>query len=284
MANSVAARLRIALRIDRAIDPRTGALIGLAGAVLSGIGDVLILGRPASGSDFDRAAGMIPPHVDADPRWQSMWNGVGFTPRRIRTGTWIGVVGIGSLQWLGLNGIARGLRPGPARRLAEVSATVFAASGVLTHLCCGEVILAYRRAATEHPPPAKVVRYDSPGGVSVDAADQFPKGAADPRPSPRSVTALLGASAVGTLAALATLSGALISEAARGGGPAPTSAVVVTPFPYVLATLLGFGALPGPVAGYVRPASISIGLMAYFATAFASAFGTAFAGAASGRR
>ena len=246
------------------IDPRAGALIGLVGALLSGVGDVLILGRPASGRDFDRATGRIPPHIEADPRWQSMWNGAEFTPGRVRTGTWIGVVGIGS-QWLGLRAMARGIRRGAARRLAQGSATAFAVSGVITHLCCGEVILAYRRAAAT--PPAKVVRYDGPGGVSVAAGDQFPERAADPQPSPRSVTSLLGASAVGTLASLAALSGVLVAEALWEKGPRPTPAVVVTPFTCVLAALLGFGALPGPVAGYVRPASISIGLMTYFAAA-----------------
>jgi len=35
--------------------PRPSALIGLAGAALTGIGDVLILGRPSSGKDFDQA-------------------------------------------------------------------------------------------------------------------------------------------------------------------------------------------------------------------------------------
>jgi hypothetical protein len=41
----------------------------------------------------------------------------------------------------------------------------------------------------------------------------------------------------------------------------------VTPFPAVLATLLTFGFLPAPVGGYARPASISLGLLAYFGIA-----------------
>jgi hypothetical protein len=38
-----------------------------------------------------------------------------------------------------------------------------------------------------------------------------------------------------------------------------------------MSTLLSFGALPAPVGGYARPASMSIGLMAYFLSAAATA-------------
>ena len=217
---------------------------------MSGIGDVLILGRPSSGKDFDRAAGVIPLHIDADPRWQSLWNGATLAPRRVHVGTLTGLVGIGFLQWLGMRGIARSLRPGVLRRLATGSATAFAVFGVLTHLCCGKVILAYRRAAE--------IRLEPTDG---------------PQPSPRSATTLLAVSAVGTLSTLAVFSSSLTIEALRRRSPAPTLWAVVTPFPCVMSTLLTFGVLPAPLAGYARPASMSIGLMVYFGVTAASGEG-----------
>ena len=204
---------------------RALALIGLGGAVLSGIGDLLILGRPSSGQDFDRAAGLIPPHIDADRRWRSLWNGATLAPRRIHVGTLTGLVGIGLLQWMGMRGIARTIRPGGLRRLAVASAAGCAASGVLTHLCCGTVILAYRRALE----------------TGVEPTD-------GPQPSPRSATTVLAVSAVGALSALAVLSSSLTVAALRRGNTAPTPWAVVTPFPCVMSTLLTFGALPAPVA------------------------------------
>ena len=216
-------------------------MVGLAGAILSGVGDVLILGRSCSGRDFDRAEGVIPLHIDAERRWQSLWNGAMLAPRRIHVGTLTGLVGIGLLQWLGMRGIAGGLRPGVLRRLAVASATAFAVSGGLTHVCCGMVILAYRRAAE----------------TGIEPTD-------GKQPSPRSATTLLSASAVGAIGALAAFSGSLTIEALRRSGP-PTVWALVTPFPCVMSTLLTFGVLPAPVAGFVRPASMSIGLMVYFA-------------------
>lgn len=227
-------------------DHRADALVGLAGAILSGIGDVLILGRPCSGRDFDRAEGVIPSHIDADRRWQSLWNGATLAPRRVHVGTLTGLVGIGLLQWSGMRGIASAIRPGLLRRLAIASATAFAVSGALTHLCCGTVILAYRRAAV----------------TGIEPSDGL-------RSSPRSATILLAGSAVGALGALSGFSGSLTIEAVRRRDPAPTWAMV-TPLPCVLSTILAFGVLPAPVAGYVRPASVSIGLMVYFAVTAAS--------------
>lgn len=228
-------------------DCRGKALIGLAGAVLTGIGDVAILGRSSSGKDFDRAAGVIPPHIDADPRWRSLWNGATLAPRRIHAGTVSGLIGVGLLQWLGLDGIGRAMSPGVHRHLATASATAFAVSGVLTHVCCGTVIQAYRRAAVTESQPADGTQ-----------------------PSPRSVTTLLAMSAVGALGALAVFSSNLAVEKLRRPGPAPSLLAVVTPFPCVMAALLTFGVLPAPVAGYVRPASMSIGLLVYFAVTAAS--------------
>ncbi len=138
------------------------------------------------------------------------------------------------------------MRPGVLRCLATASTTAFAVSGVLTHVCCGTVILAYRRAAETGTEPA-----------------------AGTRPSPRSATTLLAASAVGALSALAAFSASLTIEALRRN-PAPTVWALVTPLPCVMSTLLTFGFLPAPVAGYVRPASMSIGLIIYFAVTAAS--------------
>jgi hypothetical protein len=221
------------------------ALVGLAGAVLTGIGDVLILGRASSGRDFDQASGIVPPHIDADNRWRSMWNGAVLPPRRIHLGTISGLVGIGLLEWLSLRGISRTLHPGAHRRVAEGSATAFALSGMLTHLCCGVVILAYRKElATQAEPPA-------------------------PRPSPRSVTGLLGVGAVGSLGALAVFSVNQVVAALRGRSKVPVASSVLTPLPPVLAALAAFGTLPAPIGGYARPASISTGLLVYFAVAAA---------------
>jgi hypothetical protein len=70
-----------------------------------------------------------------------------------------------------LRGIARSLRPGALRCLAIGSAAAFGLFGVLTNLCCGTVILAYRRAAeiriepTDDPQsvePRDVVDEESP--------------------------------------------------------------------------------------------------------------------------
>ena len=192
---------------------RTAALLGLAGAVLSGVGDVLILGRPCSGREFDEATGRIPPNIDADPRWRSLWNGASFAPGRLHAGTLIGVAGIGVLQWAGLHAAARAVPPGRLRRLATVSAAGFAVSGVLTHLGCGTVILAYRRAAEDAD--------DSDGRQS----------------SPRSATTMLAVSALGALGALALFSGAVIGAAARRPDTTPRGRAVMAPFPCVLATL-----------------------------------------------
>lgn len=223
------------------------ALVGLTGAVLSAIGDVLILGRSCSGRDFDLATGMVPPHIDADNRWRSLWNGAGLPVRRIQVGALTGFVGIGLLQWLALRGISRSIRPGRERRIAAASATAFAVSGVLTHQCCATVILAYQRATRDAPEP------DS-----------------DVRRSPRSDTGLLAVSAAASLAALASFSASLTAAGLRRRTSAPAWQSTVTPFPCVMATLLTFGALPAPVGGYLRPASISMGLMAYFAVTAAS--------------
>lgn len=233
-------------RSPRRLGRRGIALVGLGGALLSGIGDVLLLGRPSSGRDFDQAAGSIPPHIAVDTRWQSLWNGAAFPPRRIQVGTLTGLAGIGILQLLSLRGIARANCRGPLRRLATASAAAFAVSGVLTHLCCAEVISAYGRASKAEP-------------------------SNNPLPSPRSVTTLLALSAVGALGGLAVFSGCLIASALRDQPARLSSGAVVTPFPCVLSALLTFGALPAPVGGYARPASMSTGLLVYFAVTAASA-------------
>ena len=237
--------------LQRGTGRRGLALVGLAGAVLSGIGDVLILGRPSSGRDFDRAAGMVPPHVDADDTWRSLWNGAALPARRIHAGTLTGDVGIGLLQWLALRGIARTLPVGPERRVAEASATAFAVAGVLVHQCCGTVILAYKRALEEGP----------------GSDDEI-------RRSPRSATPLLAVSTAATLGALAACSAGLAVGELRDRDGASAWRSLLTPLPPVIATLLSFGALPAPVGGYARPASISAGLATYFALTAASGRGS----------
>ncbi|GEO33544.1 DUF6796 family protein [Cellulomonas aerilata] len=233
--------------VQRPAGRRGLALVGLTGALLSGIGDVLILGRPCSGRDFDHAAGMVPPHIDADATWRSLWNGAALPVRRIRAGTLTGDVGIALLQWRAMRGIGRTLPAGRERQIAEASATAFAVAGVLTHQCCGTVILAYRKAREE----------------ALGSDDEA-------RRSPRSATPLLAISTAATLGALAAYSAGLTVAALRRPDSASAWQSVVTPLPSVMATLLSFGALPAPVGGYARPASISIGLMAYFAVTAAS--------------
>src|SRR5918997_5778073 len=112
------------------------AVVGLTGALLSGIGDMLMLGRPCSGRDFDQAADRVPPHIEADNKWRSMWNGAALPTRRIQAGTLTGHVGIGLLQWLALLGISRTIEDGRGRTVAQAAATAFAVSGVLTHQGC----------------------------------------------------------------------------------------------------------------------------------------------------
>ena len=226
---------------------RALALVGLAGAVVSGIGDVLILGRPSSGRDFDQAVGRVPPLIEADKAWRSFWNGAALPARRIHAGTFAGYVGIGLLQWLALRGLSRTLPAGRERSIASASATAFAVSGVLVHQCCASVILAYKKAMAE-----------------AAASDTGMRG------SPRSATPLLAASTAATLGSLAAYSASVTVAALRGRGSAPVWRAVVTPLPCVLATLLSFGRLPAPVGGFARPASISIGLLTYFALAAAA--------------
>ena len=221
---------------------RGAALVGLTGALLTGIGDVLILGRPCSGRDFDRAEGMVPPRVEADDAWRSLWNGAAFSVRRIQAGTLAGHVGIGLLQLLALRGIGRTLHPGREQQVAVASATGFAVAGVLTHQCCASVILAYQRAMAAAPRSGQ-------GAVAA----------------PRGLTRLLAVSAAGSLGALAVFSASLTVAGLRRRSSAPTWTLAATPLPCVLATLLTFGALPAPLGGYARPASISVGLTTYFA-------------------
>ncbi|WP_164983838.1 DUF6796 family protein [Cellulomonas endophytica] len=217
-------------------------MVGVVGALLSALGDVLVLGRPCSGRDFDRASGRVPPHVVADPTWRSLWNGAGLPARRIQAGTVIGCLGIALLQWPAMRGISRTLPAGRDRRVAEASAAAFAVAGVLTHQCCGSVVLAYRRAAEEDPGPDTGTRR-----------------------APRSATPLLALSTAATLGALATYSAGLTVSALRRPSPSSAWPSVVTPLSSVLVTLLGFGVLPAPIGGFARPASISIGLMTSFA-------------------
>lgn len=251
------------MRTSRAVTPawseRRSALVGLSGAVLAGVGDLLILGRPSSGADFDRAAGVVPPHIAVDQRWRSLWNGVPLSRGRIRAGTVVGLVGIALVDAVGLRSAGRALDPGALRRVAVASAVAFGVSGAVTHLSCGGVILAYKNALLSGDKP------------EVRA-----------RPVPRLLTLALGAGAVGSLASLAVFSADLTAARLLASGTDPDWSLAVTPFPFVLLTLLTFGRLPAPVGGLLRPASISAGLTAYFAIAAAAA-GVATAGPAERR-
>jgi len=190
---------------------------------------------------------MVPPHIDADNKWRSLWNGAALPARRIHIGTLTGYIGIGLLQWRAMRGISRTIHAGRARRIAGASATAFAVSGVLTHQCCATVILAYKQAT----------------GDTLESTNNA-------RRSPRSGTRLLAISAAASLSALAVFSASLTVAALRRRNSAPAWWSAVTPLPCVMATLLTFGVLPAPVGGYARPASISIGLMTYWAITAAS--------------
>jgi hypothetical protein len=73
----------------------------------------------------------------------------------------------------------------------------------------------------------------------------------------------LGVSATATLSALAVFSADMNVRGLCSPAAGPAWAAFVTPFPFVLFTLLTFGALPAPLGGYLRPASISTGLLLY---------------------
>ena len=219
----------------------------MAGAALAGLGDVLILGRSASGADFDRAVGVVPEHIEADERWRSLWNGAALSRRRIWLGTLCGVAGIPLLAGTGLLASVRAVHPGGLRNVAAVAVGAFALSGVLTHAACGAVVLAYRQEAMRTAP--------EPGRR---------------RPAPRSATRLLGASAVVCLGALAVISSCATVAALSGRSSSPAISSAGSAFPSVVATLLTFGLLPYPVGGYARPASISTGLLLHFCVAAAT--------------
>lgn len=206
----------------------------LAGAALAVAGDILILGRAVSGPDFDSAVGVLPSDLAEGDRWRSLGNGVVHSPSRVRAGTVTGVLGIGLLSATGLLSTARTIAPGRLRSMAYAAAATFAVAGTATHVACGSTITAHRLSSV------------------------------GPGPAPNR---LLMLSAAGSLLSLATLSGALTAAGLRGLRPAPTRWSLVGPFPPVALALLTFGHLPRPLGGYARPASISLGLLAYFLAA-----------------
>ena len=205
---------------------RRQALAGAVGAVLTGWGDVLILGRAVSGSDFDEAVGVLPEHVVPDRRWRSLWNGAVLPPGRIWAGTLCGVVGIPLLAATGLRSSVRGMPSGAPHAVAAASVAAFALTGVLTHVSCAAVIVAYRNELSR--------------AVDAPVSDRVPA---------QTATRLFGAGAVGSLASLAVLSGcaAVARRSWRSGAPRMSSAV--TAFPCVVSTLLTFGRLPSPIGG-----------------------------------
>ena len=209
-------------------------MVGLAGGALAAAGDVLILGRPVSGRDVDRATGLVPAYLAAGDRWRSLWNGVPLSTVRIRLGTLVGIGGIGLLAAGGLGGAARAVPPGPLHDVAVASVAVFAVAGASTHHRCAAGVLARRRL-----------------GAGEGSEDHDRAGLPD---------GLLAISAAATLGSLAVLS-LVLTEAARRTGPGWWWEALRTPFPWVAAALATFGRLPAPVGGWLRPASISSGLL-----------------------
>ena len=133
--------------------------------MLAAVGDVLILGRPCLGADFDRAVGLVPSDIEVEDRWRSLWNGAILPSSRIRAGTLTGMVGIGVLEWFGLRGAAQAIDPGVERTVATGSAAAFALAGII-HWSCGAVVLAYRQAlqtAAESTVPHRLRLDSSPG-------------------------------------------------------------------------------------------------------------------------
>lgn len=165
---------------------------------MAGVGDVLILGRACSGLEFDRAAGLVPPHVEVDDRWRSLWNGAVLPPSRIRAGILTGVIGIAAAEWFGLRAATRAIDRGVERTVATGSAAAFALSGVIAHWSCGAVVLAYQQALQD--------------AAELEAA---------PPVSPSAPTRLLGVSAVASLSALAALSASLAVATLRARTPTP---------------------------------------------------------------
>jgi hypothetical protein len=221
------------------------ALAGLGGAVLTGIGDVLQLGRPCSGADFDQAAGLIPPNIDVEERWAVLveWRSPpaaphpgrdAHRPRRHRS------VGVRDTSGHSSDPSGSPSQHGISFRRCPTL------SGAIAHFSCRKMILAYKQASATRIEPTV-------GG----------------QPSPP--TSLLAVGAVGSLSALAIFSIDQAAAGLLGRSAAPILSTLVTPFPFVAATLLTFGFLPAPIGGYARPASISIGLMTYWAIAAASA-------------
>ena len=221
-------------------------LVGLAGALLTGIGDVLILGRPMSGADFDRAARVAPAFVGPRDPWRSLWNGAVLSRRRVRLGGAVGLVGIG-LQGFALQSEAGLVHPELLQCAAAVSGSAFAVSGALTHQACAAVILAYQEALAA-------------GITSWGEAE----------PSLRPLTNLLAVSAVASLGALAVFSAAVTYGARLRHDAGPSWQEVATPLPCVALALVAARVLPAPLGGYARPASMSIGLLTHFVVVAAS--------------
>lgn len=213
---------------------RTALVVGLAGSALAAVGDLLILGRPVSGRDFDRATGLVPEDLTSGDRWRSLWNGVPLAAGRIRLGTLIGIGGVGLLAAGGLGGAARALPSGPLHDLAVASVAVFAVAGASTHHRCAAGVLTRRQLGA---------------GERSEDHDR-----------PRPPEGLLAVSAAATLGSLAVLS-LVLTEATRRSGAGWWRAALRTPFPWVAAALATTGRLPAPVGGFLRPASISCGLL-----------------------
>ncbi|MGL5851334.1 MAG: DUF6796 family protein [Phycicoccus sp.] len=219
---------------------RSAAWCGVAGAVVTGVGDVLILGRPVSGADFADGVGAAPAFADARAT-ASFWNGVDVGTDRVWWGALIGVIGIGVLERHGLATLVGSVRPRALRQLGQAAVTLFAVFGVAVHFAFGPLLLGYRQAAAA-------------GG------DTWSRTAA-PLADATGLVLLGGGVSLG---ALAVVSIVLAVGAFRDRVPMPRWAALATPVVLVVAALLVADLLPAPVGGLVYPAWISVGLLLFF--------------------
>ncbi|MGL5929449.1 MAG: DUF6796 family protein [Dermatophilaceae bacterium] len=213
---------------------------GVAGAVLTGIGDVLMLGRMVSGADFAEGVGVAPIFADAEVV-ASFWNGVDVGTGRVWWGALIGVVGIGVLERYGLSTLVGDLRSAVLRTVGRAAVTVFAVFGVAVHFAFGPLLLGYRQAAV-----AGAATWSRTAAPLADATDLV----------------MLGG--VASLGALAVVSAALAVGLFRDRAPLPRWTALATPIVLVVAALLVAGRLPSPVGGLVYPAWISAGMLVFF--------------------
>ncbi len=219
---------------DRRSDRRGPAMIGLAGAALTAIGDVLILGRNFSGPDFDHASVCS----RATSSWSADGNRCGTVPSSRRAAS------ASDNRWAGRDRSPGGQAcwdhpyddPGRLRGLAAVSAAAFAVSGVLTHAAerwSGRPACGAERSRTNRRPALP---------PATSRRTRWPR---------------------------ASLTGFSVGRRPRPGEvPAAASSRRSARRCRVCWNSADFGV--GARGGYARPASISIGLMVFFTLVGAS--------------